>query len=399
MKRFFFISTVLNLGLVGVIAYRTTLKPAPPPSAEPAPATQVSLLASKLDTVIRTQAIAVVAPRFSWRDVESEDYKTYIANLRAIECPEETVRDIILADVNKFYLRKIAGLRKNRDTNYKYWKTGNDWGGGEGPEFQRAYRDTEKEKKELLRQLLGIDYAKEMARQWGWENPEDQDSFNATLSQEKKDRIQEINEKYQDLQQEVHRKARGYHDEDVQNELKEIEKQKRAELGKVLSPLELEEFDVRSSQLSQELRWQLEGFDASEQEFRAIVKARQAAEDSESGRRGKEVENPLKTALGESRYKEYMLAQDWEYKNLVRLSERQGLGKEAAVKVFDMKKEAEDVVRKIRSDQTLTQDQQKERLKAIRAETEKAVTETIGEKGFKSYKRNAWWIRNISPAN
>ena len=33
---------------------------------------------------------------FSWRDVESPDYPVYIANLRAIGCPEQTIRDIIM---------------------------------------------------------------------------------------------------------------------------------------------------------------------------------------------------------------------------------------------------------------------------------------------------------------
>jgi hypothetical protein len=42
-------------------------------------------------------------PGFSWRSIESADYKEYIANLRAIECPEQTIRDIIIADVNKLY--------------------------------------------------------------------------------------------------------------------------------------------------------------------------------------------------------------------------------------------------------------------------------------------------------
>src|SRR4051812_6817760 len=35
---------------------------------------------------------------FSWKEVESPDYPTYIANLRDIGCPEPTIRDIIIAD-------------------------------------------------------------------------------------------------------------------------------------------------------------------------------------------------------------------------------------------------------------------------------------------------------------
>lgn len=37
---------------------------------------------------------------FRWSQLESPDYPTYVANLRAIGCPEQTLRDIISADVD-----------------------------------------------------------------------------------------------------------------------------------------------------------------------------------------------------------------------------------------------------------------------------------------------------------
>jgi len=49
---------------------------------------------------------------FRWREVESTDYRTYIANLRSIECPERTIRDIITADVHSLYESKHAELER-----------------------------------------------------------------------------------------------------------------------------------------------------------------------------------------------------------------------------------------------------------------------------------------------
>src|SRR5580693_6929888 len=43
---------------------------------------------------------------FNWSQVESPDYPVYIARLREIGCPEETIRDIVIADVNKLYANK-----------------------------------------------------------------------------------------------------------------------------------------------------------------------------------------------------------------------------------------------------------------------------------------------------
>src|SRR5688572_27249118 len=45
-------------------------------------------------TVIRTNG-------FNWAQLESEDYRMYITRLRSIGCPEQTIRDIVIADLEK----------------------------------------------------------------------------------------------------------------------------------------------------------------------------------------------------------------------------------------------------------------------------------------------------------
>ena len=69
-----------------------------------------SLLASTPPSSAGQSRTNVVLRRqfFSWREVESDDYPTYVANLRDIGCPEQTLRDIIIADVNGLYTRRRA---------------------------------------------------------------------------------------------------------------------------------------------------------------------------------------------------------------------------------------------------------------------------------------------------
>src|SRR5262245_40896512 len=50
------------------------------------------------------------AARFHWSMIESRDYPTYIANLRAIGCPEPTIRDVIFADVSELFVRKRQAM-------------------------------------------------------------------------------------------------------------------------------------------------------------------------------------------------------------------------------------------------------------------------------------------------
>ena len=42
-----------------------------------------------------------VIKQMTWESVEAADYREYIKNFRNIDFPEETIHDIILADVNK----------------------------------------------------------------------------------------------------------------------------------------------------------------------------------------------------------------------------------------------------------------------------------------------------------
>jgi hypothetical protein len=46
---------------------------------------------------------APTAKPFNWSELESSDYRAYIANLAAIGCPKQTIRDIIVADVDSLY--------------------------------------------------------------------------------------------------------------------------------------------------------------------------------------------------------------------------------------------------------------------------------------------------------
>ena len=55
----------------------------------------------KTNVVVRRQ-------NFTWNEIESRDYPAYIANLRAIGCPESTIRDIIVAEVNQLFARRRA---------------------------------------------------------------------------------------------------------------------------------------------------------------------------------------------------------------------------------------------------------------------------------------------------
>src|SRR5690606_32925705 len=106
-----------------------------------------------------------------------------------------------------------------------------------------------------------------------------------------------------------------------------IEKERRAEMAKILSPEQLFEWDLRHSSTAQNMKWQMQAFDATEEEFRAIFKMKVAAEEARGTASTEEdkaqrearhklenqVRDELKATLGEERYKEYQRSEDHEY--------------------------------------------------------------------------------------
>jgi hypothetical protein len=201
-------------------------------------------------------------------------------------------------------------------------------------------------------------------------------------------------------------------DADDMKSVQKAQKEMEGELGKILSPQELEDYQLRMSQTAMMMRMQLASFDPNEQEFRQVFAAKkkfddefgafgieptEKAEQEKKKAAKKELDEQLKNMLGETRYTDYERAQDWNFQNMYRVADKNGLGKDAAVKVYDMKKAAEDEARKLRADKSLTPEQRTAALQGIRTETENSIRTVFGEKAYTSYEKQANWLKNISP--
>ena len=129
----------------------------------PVPAGAVVIATTNAPLALRPQtksAPAVVTNRvvqtLDWRAVESEDYRKYIANLRAIGCPEETIRDIITADVNKLFAARRREL-SGATNQFQFWKAGKPFASMMDPDRIQKQQDLAKEKRALLKELLGTE--------------------------------------------------------------------------------------------------------------------------------------------------------------------------------------------------------------------------------------------------
>ena len=110
----------------------------------------------------------------------------------------------------------------------------------------------------------------------------------------------------------------------------------------------------------------------------------------------KQMQEDVKTVLGEERAKEYEWSRSWDYQQLFGMARAASLPADSARKVYSFKDAAETKAKEIRAIQDFSREQQQEALAAVRKETEAAIAATLGDKLYNSYKLDAYWLNSIS---
>lgn len=362
--------------------------------------------------VTSTNVFNTVLNRLHWASIESTNYTTYINNLRNIGCPEETIRDIIITDIAKLFAKRRAALRAQVQP-FKFWQTGdalqNDY--SSNPELQRQLQELDKEQRALVKQLLGVDYHAEVSRYLFDETYEDR--MYGFLPPEKQETLKTLQSKFDELEQQIYARSKGMLLDEDQEQLRLIAKQRDAELAQVLSPEELEEYQLRNSSTANSMRAQMTGFQPNEDEFRKIFRLQKTFDNEFSqgfdltdeaqsvikarAQQGAQeaLNDEVKKILGEKRFTEYQRSQDPDYRTLSQVADRFDLSREVVDRVYGMKQEAERQKTAIESNPNLTDEQRQAALSGIAKETERSVAKEMGGVFKSYYKSGGNWIRNL----
>ena len=222
----------VNFGLLATVAYMVlTMKDKPSVIAGPATTQLVTNTVTQIAVrkINATNLLAALANRNSlnWRSLESTNYVLYIENLRAFGCPEETIRDIIITDVAKLYASRRAALRAELQP-YKFWQTADPLTGAPGVshELQRQLRILDKEQRDLIRELLGVDMRTEMARYYNDDTYAEENY--AFLPAAKQEQVQLLVQQFDDLEQDIYSRTHGILLDTDQEELRQIQRQRKA---------------------------------------------------------------------------------------------------------------------------------------------------------------------------
>jgi hypothetical protein len=410
----------LNIALIGLAAYLWFLlrgDAAPPRlllTPRPVTNTITQIAVRKINATNLLNLAPLLSRPRSWGDLESTNYSQYIANLQAFGVPDETIRDLIITDVARLYGARRAALRA-QVPRPKFWETGDAWETGASPrgEIARQLRALDDEERDLIRQLLGVDLKSELARYTGEEEAGLQHRYDF-LSPEKRDRVLSVLERFEEMEQAIYSRTQGLILDEDQEQLKQIEKAREAELAHLLDPEEMENYQLRHSNTANSLRYQLAGFNPSEEEFRKIFRLQKTFEDefaqsfdptdeqqmevrALAQQEAQEALNQeIKQVLGEPRFAEYERAQDGDYKSLVQIGQRFDLNQDAINRVYGMKAMAERQKEAVEANPDLSDVQRQAALAAIAQETERSVSQVMGDAVFKAYRSTGGqWISSL----
>ena len=343
-----------------------------------------------------------------WSALDSDDLPTLVKRLRTAGFSRSTVVTILNARLDARFADRIKALTgdventpfwkpdpMNSPNNSKYWE-----------EYSQIYRDRSR----VLRELIGDDFFA-----WGGTDPAvAQRRQFGSIPKEKIDLVQRITDDYAEMTSQIRASMQGITLPEDREKIALLEREKRADLAAILSPSQLEEYEMRSSPLTSRLRGAFAIMDATEDEFRAIFKVQQAFNErvnpSMSGfissqimddRREaqKQMNEQLKAVLSPERYNDYMRSSNSEYQLLHRIAQKDNIPTETITRAFSIRDGiAADSIR-IAEDASMSVDQKRAALTALAQKGRTQILSTLGPGAGETYAQSARWLTSIERGN
>jgi hypothetical protein len=369
-----------------------------------------AMKAAKIRTAPPKTVTVYKTNQFQWSQIETADYRQYIANLRGIGCPEATIRDLIMTDVMRLYAQR-RGKYYHNGREFKYWETDEKRKvkKSQFAEREEQLASIDKELPAVLRELLGVNYERELNKYFVDTGEEERRlSF---LSEDKRDQVTAIRDRWESQRDALLAKAKdGALTVGDLALLKQYEQERDREMLSVLTPQEKEQYELSTSETANRLRGELVGFNPTEKEFREIYALRQALDEKyayqnlsdESIQKARaedeaRMHEELKTVLGQDRLAEMDRSKDADYRDLATLSEQYDLPADTTRNVAEMRQIAQEEQKRLLEDTSIPANRRRLALKEMQAETEKAFRQAMGDEAFDAYVQGAGnWIRSTN---
>jgi len=344
---------------------------------------------------IRTNVL-VRQENFTWEQIESPNFVTFIKNLRAIGCPEPIIRDIITSEVDRVFAKRR--LEEVVYPNYQWWRSKPD------PAIVQAASTKlaalESERRQFLTSLLGT----------GWDTQNNEliaanggvtltGPILGDLSPETKQTVYGIAARAQqkiDLYQETQR---------LQNkpvdpmEMVRLREEPLAQLSAVLTQPQYAEYALRYSPSADQLRAQMSSVELSADQFRELFNAISSINgqpvfyyngaDQQLLAAQKQLQAQsdaiIKETMGDQFYAAYQLNQDPMYRSSQATAEQLGVAQTSVMPIYEINRATQSELDRIRKDTTLTSDEKVEAIAQTQVEQQQSIEQILGPEVFQRW--------------
>lgn len=319
-----------------------------------------------------------------------------VARLRAAGFPPSALRAFVWARVNEQMAAKRKAMLSAADDT-PFWKVKRP---AFDSKFMIAQREFFEEQSKLVKAVLGPDAVEEndfsaffRKRQYG------------DISRDKEEKLQRVTGDYNDLRNTIYAETSGMLMPEDREKLAYLEKEMRQDLAEILTPTEMENYELRSSTAANDLRYQLTTFQPTEAEFRALFQATRIVDEKfGSGQMGMTLDQrqqrtaalneQAKLALSPERYAQFAQATDPANSTLNRIVSRYNLPETIVPQVNAVQKDIQQRVAALRQ---LPAAQQTEQAQALQKEATNKLQPLLGDTAFQAYRiYGGQWLDQIT---
>ncbi len=340
---------------------------------------------------------------FHWQQIESGDYRQYMANLRAIGCPERLIRDVILADLAELYSTRGGLIQRPL---FPPW-TGADQRQASFLTNAQQHRDLQQEQLAVTEQLLGYPWSfqgKELLRD-GYPR-----MLLSHLTTDLSWQVLELFDLYQDQARWVRHRTQGILLAEDRAELAALADGLKSQLAAMLTPTQLDELLLR-------VQWGVTGdqrhFELANltgTELRQIVQLHRQHVDgiaevvieastpsaAELQRRELEFDSEVLALLGPEKLNDLKRAGDDRFHDIVEFTQPLQLPRQTAVTAYEIRVAAEEEAS--RANTELDPSELQAWLETIRETTASALTQLLGPAHMREYlTRSGYWLEELGP--
>jgi len=334
--------------------------------------------------------------KFGWEQIQSDDltktneYLTYLQSLRAVGCPEEKVRYIVLTDINQLFAKKR--LKEAVTYDMKWWRSEMEM--SVTGVLQEKGRSLEEERRLLIERYLGADAVEaEKGEGMLWSSVQLTGPVLGNLPAETHNAVQEICARSLERSSGIQWARFGGGQSVNAVDLARLRERTRSDLRRVLNTEGMEEFLLRYSQNSRQLRDELRSFEPTPEEFRKMFRVTdqmdhqlqleygglETLSPQQRERHLAQRESAIKEVLDPKRYQDYLLHRDPLY-GMAKLTATQfGAPARSIMAIYQVKKTNEIHRQMILNDTTLAPQQKSEALSALQREETQKIQQVVTE--------------------